>query len=461
MSYEPGPPAAAGVVASREVWRYMDELVSRIPADADRISARKPARTRRSGLGRVIGLVIIGGIAVALWWFHPWTMLAPGGGGRPRGDAPQAVGVATVATGDLPIELNALGTVTPIATVTVQTQISGLLMEVGFKEGQLVHKGDFLAQIDPRPYQAALASAQGTLAKDQAVLKQAQVDLTRYQTLNRQDSIAKQTYEDQVWIVQQDIGQVAVDQAAVDTQKLNLTYCRITSPVDGRVGLRLVDPGNYVQASSSSGLVVVTTLQPITVIFTLPEDSVPAVLKRVHAGASLPVTVLDRSNTTQLAVGTLDTVDNEVDTTTGTVKLRASFANADESLFPSQFVNAKLLVDTLHGAVLVPNAAVQTGAPGSFVYLVNPDDTVSVRVVKLGPTDGVHTAINSGLAVGDKVVTDGVDRLKDGAKIMIPGAAPAAGGAGAPHQHRYGQREGAADGRPAGERRRPPAAPSE
>jgi multidrug efflux system membrane fusion protein len=439
----------------------MDELVTRVPADADRISARKPAgaRARRGRLGSVIGFLIIGGIAVGLYWYHPWTMFGPSGGARARFDAPQAVGVATVATGDLPIELNALGTVTPVATVTVQSQISGLLMEVGFKEGQLVHKGDFLAQIDPRPYQAALASAQGTLAKDQAVLRQAQVDLTRYQTLNRQDSIAKQTYEDQVWIVQQDIGQVAVDQAAVDTQKLNLTYCHITSPVDGRVGLRLVDPGNYVQAGSSTGLVVVTTLQPITVIFTLPEDSVPAVLKRVHAGASLPVTAFDRSNVAQLGLGTLDTVDNEVDTTTGTVKLRAGFANPDETLFPSQFVNARLLVDTLHNAILVPNAAVQTGAPGTFVYLVNADDTVSVRVIKAGPTDGVHTVIASGLAVGDKVVIDGVDRLKDGAKIMIPGAAPAAGGAGP--QRRYGQRPGAAGEGQQGQRRRPQAAPSE
>jgi multidrug efflux system membrane fusion protein len=421
----------------------MDELVNRLPQAQDRISARNRRRARNRTLRTVIWLAILAALAAGLYYTHPWTLLKPAGGpafGPARGDAPQAVGVATVATGDIPIQFNALGTVTPIATVTVQTQISGMLMEVGFTEGQLVHKGDFLAQIDPRPYQAALASAQGTLAKDQAVLKQAQVDLARYQTLNRQDSIARQTYEDQVWIVHQDEGTVQVDQAAIDTQKLNLTYCRIVSPVDGRVGLRLIDPGNYVQSSSSTGLVVVTQLQPITVIFTLPEDSIPAVMKRLHAGATLPVTALDRSNTIQLATGTLQTVDNQVDTTTGTVKLRASFANTDESLFPSQFVNAQLLVDTLHNAVVVPNAAIQTGAPGTFVYLVNANDTVTVRPIKTGPTDGQKTAVTSGLAVGDRVVTDGVDRLKDGARVVIPaaaGAAPAAG-ADAPARPRRG-----------------------
>jgi multidrug efflux system membrane fusion protein len=328
-------------------------------------------------------------------------------------------------------------------------------MEVGFTEGQTVHKGDFLAQIDPRPYQAALASAQGTLAKDQAVLKQAQNDLVRYQTLNRQDSIARQTAENQVWIVHQDEGTVQVDQAAIDTQRLNLSYCHITSPVDGRVGLRLVDPGNYVTSGSSTGLVVVTQLQPITVIFTLPEDSIPQVLKRMHSGAGLPVTAFDRSNTTALATGTLQTVDNQVDTTTGTVKLRASFANTDESLFPSQFVNAQLLVDTLHNVVVVPNAAIQTGAPGTYVYLAKPDNTVSVRPIKTGPTDGKMTQVTSGVAVGDKIVIDGVDRLKDGAPIVIPAAAGAAPAAGQPpRQPRNRPRP---DGAASGERRQRPA----
>jgi multidrug efflux system membrane fusion protein len=432
----------------------MDELVNRLPPAQDRISARTPQRARNRMLRTVIWLAVLAAIAAGLYYAHPWTLLKPAGGpafGRARGDAPQAVGVATVATGDIPIQFNALGTVTPVATVTVQTQISGMLMEVGFTEGQLVHKGDFLAQIDPRPYQAALASAQGTLAKDQAVLKQAQVDLARYQTLNRQDSIARQTFEDQVWIVHQDEGTVQVDQAAIDTQKLNLAYCRIVSPVDGRVGLRLIDPGNYVQSNSSTGLVVVTQLQPISIIFTLPEDSVPAVMQRMHAGATLPVTAFDRSNTTQLATGTLQTVDNQVDTTTGTVKLRASFANADESLFPSQFVNVRLLVDTLRNAVVVPNAAIQTGAPGTYVYLVNANNTVTVRPIKTGPTDGQKTAVTSGLAVGDRIVTDGVDRLKDGAPVVIPaaaGAAPAAG-AEAPARTRRGR------GGQGGERQRP------
>jgi multidrug efflux system membrane fusion protein len=445
----------------------MDEQVSRIDAARDRISARRPRSTTGRAVRTTIGLILVAAIAFGLYRYHPWTLLAGGSAGgarnpRARGDAPQAVGVATVGTGDLPIELNALGTVTPLATVTVQTQINGLLMEVGYKEGQMVHRGDFLAQIDPRPYQAALASAQGTLAKDQAVLRQAQVDLARYQTLNRQDSIARQTFEDQVWIVHQDEGTVQVDQAAVDTQKLNLSYCRIVSPIDGRVGLRLVDAGNYVQTGSSTGLVVVTQTQPITVIFTLPEDALPAVLKRVHAGASLPVTVLDRSNTTQLGTGTLETVDNQVDTTTGTVKLRASFANADETLFPSQFVNTKLLVDTLHDAVVIPNAAIQTGAPGTYVYLLNANNTVSVRPVKTGPTDGQKTAITSGLAAGDKIVIDGVDRLRDGAPVMVPAATAAAPGAGdeTPARSRRGgpRPEGERSG---GQRQRPAPAPAQ
>jgi multidrug efflux system membrane fusion protein len=438
----------------------MDELVNRLPPSTDRVSGRVAQPARKRAVRTAIWLAILIAIAAGVYFTHPWTLLKPspaGGGyaGRAGGAPPQAVGVTTVATGDIPIQLNALGTVTPIATVTVQTQISGLLMSVGFTEGQLVHKGDFLAQIDPRPYQAALASAQGTLAKDQAVLRQAQNDLARYQTLNRQDSIARQTAENQVWIVHQDEGTVQVDQAAIDTQKLNLTYCHITSPVDGRVGLRLVDPGNYVTSSSSTGLVVVTQLQPITVIFTLPEDSIPTVLKRMHSGASLPVTAFDRSDTTPLATGTLQTVDNQVDTTTGTVKLRALFANADESLFPSQFVNAQLLVDTLHNVVVVPNAAIQTGAPGTYVYLVNANNTVSVRAIKTGPTDGKTTQVVSGLAVGDRIVIDGVDRLKDGAPIVIPAAAGAAPSAAPPErQHRS---SASPDGDQSGGRRQRPA----
>ena len=319
----------------------------------------------------------------------------------------------------MPVSLSQLGTVTPLATVTVKTQISGYLVQVGFREGQMVNKGDFLAQIDPRPYQVALEQAQAQLAKDQALLKNAQVDLQRYNTLVAQNSIAKQTRDTQVSLVAQDEATIKADQAQIDVQKLNLTYCRIISPVTGRVGLRQVDAGNYVQTSDPNGIVVVTQLQPISVIFTLPEDNLPEVMKRVRAGAVLPVTAYDRTGATELASGKLDTVDNQIDTTTGTVKMRAIFDNDQLALFPNQFVNVKLLVNTLHDADIVPNSAVQRGAPGTFVYIVKPEKTVAVQKVKLGPSDGQRIAILSGLEPGESVVTDGADRLRDGAKVTI------------------------------------------
>ena len=372
-------------------------------------------------------LLLAAGIGILLW-LHPWSGARRG----PPAVPPQAVRDAAATKADVPIVLNALGTVTPFATVTVQTQVSGQLTAVGFKEGQEVKKGDFLAQIDPRPYQIALDQAQGTLGHDQALLQNARIDLTRYRTLNRQDSIARQQVDTQMSLVHQYEGTVQADQAAVDTQKLNLAYCHITAPVDGRVGLRLVDPGNYVQSGSATGLLVITQIKPISVIFTLPEDDIPQVAKRMAAGATLPVTAYNRADTSAIATGTLSTIDNQIDTSTGTVKLRASFANADEALFPNQFVNIGLLVDTLAGAVVVPTPAIQRGAPGTFVYLVKPDDTVSVRPVRIGPAAGEATSVASGLAVGDEVVIDGADRLRDGAKITVPAAAPAAPAGAAP-----------------------------
>jgi multidrug efflux system membrane fusion protein len=361
-------------------------------------------------------LLLLVAIAFAAW--RIWG----GGSAKPARNADaaaQPVGVATVGTTDLHVVMNGLGTVTPLATVTVKTQIAGQLTIVAYQEGQMVKKGDFLAQIDPRPYQVALEQAQGQFARDTALMKQAQTDLQRFQTLNRQNSISKQQYEDQVYLVQQDQATLVTDQAAIDSAKLNLAYCHIVSPVDGRVGLRLVDAGNYVQTSDATGLVTITQLNPTTVVFTLAEDNVPAVAQAMRAGP-LPVTLFDRANATQIATGTLQTIDNAIDTTTGTVKLRAQFTNDDDVLFPQQFVNAQLLVQTVTGAVTVPVAAVQQGAPGAFVYLVKPDHSVAVTNVKTGITDSGMTQITDGLKAGDQVVVDGSDRLRDGARITIP-----------------------------------------
>jgi len=356
---------------------------------------------------------------------------AEGQNGGRSGQAPQTVRVAPVTLGDMPITIDALGTVTPFETVTIRTQIAGNLVTVAFTEGQIVKKGDFLAQIDPRPYQASLAQAQGQLAKDQALLGQAQSDLTRYEALNKQDSIAKQQVDDQVALVAQDKAAIATDQAQVQTAQLNLDYTHIVSPITGRVGLRLVDPGNYLQPSDATGIVVITQIDPISVVFSTPEDNLPRIGARLNSGAKLAVTVFDRANVNQLATGTLTTYDSQVDVTTGTIKMRATFDNPNGVLFPQQFVNVRLLVDTLTGVALAPNAAVQVGPSGNFVYLLNADSTVSKRDVVTGPSDGKRTTITSGLASGDKVVIDGVDRLRDGAKVTIAeAAAGAAGGQG-------------------------------
>jgi multidrug efflux system membrane fusion protein len=349
----------------------------------------------------------------------------------------QTVGVAKAATADMAVTDQGLGTVTPLANITVKTQIDGQLQTVGFNEGQIVQQGQFLAQIDPRPYQAALEQAEGALRRDQALLAQARADYDRYERLNRQDSISRQQAADQLFLVHQDEGLVASDQGTVDAQKVNLAYCHIVAPVTGRVGLRQVDAGNYVQTSDANGLVVLTQLQPISVIFTLPEDDVPAIMDRLRAGATLQVTAYDRANTTLLATGTLETVDNVIDTTTGTVKLRAIFANTDNKLFPSQFVNATLLVNTVKGATTVPNAAIQTGAPGSFAYVVGADSKVSVRKLTLGVADATNTQVVSGLSPGETVVIDGADRLREGAAVTVAGAPPAAGAANPAQHHRH------------------------
>ena len=379
----------------------------------------------RTLLGIGLGLAIVAGAG--------WYMSQPGsapparqGAGRFAAGAAVPVGLATAAKGNIPITIRALGTVTPLATVNVKTQITGQLMDVYFKEGQAVKQGDLLALVDPRPYDVALQQAIGQQQKDEALLKNAQADLERYKKLVAQDSIARQQYDTQIALVRQYEAALVIDQALVDAAKLNVSYTRIVAPLTGKIGLRMVDKGNYVTMGDATSICVIIQVQPISVIFTIPEDTLPPVRKRLAAGASLEVRVFDRSQKNELALGRLDTTDNVIDTTTGTVRLRAVFENADESLFPNQFVNVRLLVDTVTDATVVPIAAIQRGQPGTFVYLVKPDDTVTIRVVELGASDGDRVAITKGLQVGDNVVVDGVDRLRDGAKIRRPGATPRA-----------------------------------
>jgi multidrug efflux system membrane fusion protein len=338
-----------------------------------------------------------------------------GGRGR-RGDIAQVqpVTVQAAATGDLDIYVEGLGTVVPLANITLRAQVAGQLMEVDFKEGQLVKQGDLLAVIDPRPYEVAIQQAHGQLVQAQAQLKDAQINLTRYEKLSQQDSISTQQVDTQRALVSQYAGQVEADQAAINSAQLNLAYCHVTAPVAGRVGFRQVDAGNYVTPGDASGLVVLTQVKPTTVIFTLSEDSVPEVAARLHSGAVIPVDALDRTQTHQLATGTLSTIDNQVDSTTGTFKLRALFPNDDEALFPNQFVNIRMLLDIDRGATVIPASAIERGQPGTFVYIVKPDHTVTARTVKLGPAEGERVAVLSGLAVGEQVVTDGADRLKEG-----------------------------------------------
>jgi membrane fusion protein, multidrug efflux system len=360
-------------------------------------------------------LLLIGGV---VWWTrHHAVQQQTRGFGRVA--PPVSIAEDIVRKGDVGVTLNALGTVTSLATVTIRSQISGYLMKIDFKEGTEVKKGDLLAEIDPRPYKAALAQAKGQLARDEALLKGAQVDLTRYQGLAAQKAVPHQTLDTQIALVAQDQGTVEADRATVQSAEVNLNYTRIVSPIDGRVGLRQVDQGNYVTPNDTNGLVVITQLTPISVLFTVPEDNLPAIAKRLRSGAVLPVTALDRSDASDLADGKLSTFDSQIDPTTGTIKLRALFSNDQRTLYPSQFVNIRLLLDTHKNVDTMSTAAIQRGVPGTFVYLVNPNNTVSVRPVKLGVNDGDRVEVLSGLAPGDHVVIDGADKLRDGAKVAV------------------------------------------
>jgi len=368
-------------------------------------------------LGSIALLIaVIGGGTLVL--SRPWRSTV---GAQARSPAPPRVPIVAAAarTRDVGVYLKGLGTVTPLNTVTVRSRVDGELIGVHYQEGQIVRSGDLLAEIDPRPFQAQLTQFEGQLERDQALLDNARLDLKRFQELVKTDAVPRQQLDTQVSLVHQLEGTVKNDQGQIDATKVQLVYCRITSPIAGRVGLRLVDQGNIVHATDTGGLVIITQLQPITVIFTIPEDSIPTVLEQLGRGVRLPVEAYDREQRKKLAEGALLTIDNEVDPTTGTVRLKALFPNTDNRLFPSQFVNARLRIETRRGATVVPTAAIQQSPRGAFVFVVRPDRTVGVRQVGVGVTDGDDVSIEQGLQVGEQVVVEGAERLRDGAAIAL------------------------------------------
>ena len=367
-----------------------------------------------------------------------FLLLRPSGRGNEKAAAARGgksasrgipVAVVPARVGDLGVYVNGLGTVTALNTVTIHSRVDGQLIDVAFREGQIVHAGDVLAQIDPRPFRVQLTQAEGQKAKDEAALENARLDLKRYEVLAAQDAAPRQQRDTQLATVHQDEATVQSDQGQVDSAKLNLTYSRITAPITGRVGLRLVDPGNIVHASDANGLLVITQLQPIAVVFTIPADQVPAVLARTRAGNRLEVDAYDRDMKTRLAVGTLGAVDNQVDTATGTVRLKAEFPNRDDALFANQFVNARLLVNTLRKTILVPAAAIQRSPQTTFAWVVKPDSTVEMRPVEIVWSEGDETALARGVAEGEPLVVEGLDKLQPGTKVTVaqPGAKAPAG----------------------------------
>jgi membrane fusion protein, multidrug efflux system len=400
------------------------------PRDA---RVRRPDAPKRGWIWLIV-LAVVGVAAYFLWpkikALQSTQSPAPTTGKGKRGGGTTPVVAARAKKGNIGVYNSGLGAVTPIYTVTLKSRVDGQLMNVLFKEGQLVKKGDLLAEIDPRPYQVQLDQAQGQLLHDQALLKNAHVDLDRYKVLLNQQAIPQQQYATQEALVTQYEGTLKTDQAAIDSAKLNLTYAHITAPIDGRIGLRLVDPGNIVHASDSNGLLVITQVDPISVIFTISEDQLQQVVAKMHAGAHLQVEAWDRENKNKLAQGTLDTIDNQIDPTTGTLRLRSLFDNKAAKLFPSQFVNARLLVEEKTGVTVVPNAAIQRNSQETYIWQVKPDNTVTVRPVTLGVTEGDQTEITNGINAGDVMVTVGVDRLVEGSRVnaQVPGEAPLGGG---------------------------------
>ncbi|WP_418119859.1 efflux RND transporter periplasmic adaptor subunit [Variovorax sp. 350MFTsu5.1] len=431
------------------------------------VSPTHPTVRRRRWMGSLLALLLLAVLGGGAWYLVQRSKMpvagpgagpgagrqggpggpgGPGGRGGGGGAASSTVGIATARQADIPVQLEALGTVTPLANVIVQPQVSGVLTAVLFQEGQMVKKGDVLATIDPQPFQNTLAQATGARQRDEAQLAAARVTLQRYQTLLGQDSIARQDVDTQAALVKQLEGTVAIDRANENTAKLNLAWSRITAPVSGRIGLRPVDAGNYISTGTTNGVATITQIAPIDVEFAIPQDRVPEVQERLAQGAKLDATAFDRTRTRRLANGTFSTLDNLVDTATGTVKAKARFTNADNALFPNQFVNLRLLLRTVSSAVVVPVTALRHGPNGDYVYVLNEDNTVSQRPVTRGESSVDNVAIMSGLKAGEQVVTEGGDRLKDGARVQTQADRPA-GAASAPAggTHR-GRRQGSGAG---------------
>jgi multidrug efflux system membrane fusion protein len=369
-------------------------------------------------------LVLVAVVGCAVYWIAaPTTSPSPAATAGAKASAPPVPVVAAAARqGDMPVYLTGLGTVTAFNTVMVRSRVDGQLVKVAFQEGQFVHEGDLLAEIDPRPFTVQLAQAEGQLARDTAQLKDAKANLVRYRDLVVHELIAQQQVDTQAALVDQLEGAVKVDRAAIDNAKLQLTYSRITAPISGRVGLRLVDAGNMVHATDQNGLLVITQVQPIAVVFMIPEDNLQPVVRKLAAGERLPVEAYDRAGRTKIADGTLLTTDNQIDQSTGTTRLKALFTNQDNSLFPNQFVNVRLLLDVRDEAIIVPAAAIQRGPQGTFVYVIKPDHTVEVRPVALGPATGGDASIETGIAPGEQVVVDGVDKLRPGSAVQARAA---------------------------------------